>query len=98
MNDPDGRYATSELRSRIGPDGRPIVYLGRRFLPDPATLTIAGIAEMAAGDRIDVFSARVQGASTAWWRIADARAVIDPGELENPPLQRLKVPLPEAGK
>jgi hypothetical protein len=98
MNDRDGRYATSGLLSRTGSDGRPIVYLERRFLPDPAALTIAGIAEMAAGDRIDLFSSRVQGASTAWWRIADARALIDPGDLETPPLQRLKVPLPEAGR
>lgn len=97
MNDPDGRYARSEQRSRIGADGRPIVYLARRFLPDPATLTIAGVAAMAPGERIDLFSARVQGVSTAWWRIADARALIDPAELEDPPLQRLKVPLPEAG-
>jgi len=98
MNDPDGRYANSEIRTRIGPAGKPVTYLARRFLPEPDTLTIAGIAQMAPGERLDLFSARVQGVSTAWWRVADAHRLIHPGDLERPQLQRLKVPLPEAGK
>ena len=61
------------------------------------TAAIAGVAATAPGERLDLFSARVQGASTAWWRIADAHRLIDPAVLEDPPLQRLKVPLPEAG-
>lgn len=98
MNDPDGRYAKSELRTRIAVDGKPVAYLARRFLPDPDALTIAGIVRTEPGERIDLFSARVQGVSTAWWRVADAHRLIDPAALEDPPLQRLKVPLPEAGQ
>lgn len=95
VNDPDGRYADTPLRFRTGPDGVPVAYLARRFVPDPATLTIAGVAGMEPGERIDLFSARVQGTSTAWWRIADARRIIHPDALEQPQLQRLQVPLPE---
>ncbi|MBO9621259.1 MAG: hypothetical protein J7500_00970 [Sphingomonas sp.] len=98
MNDPDGRYASSEIRTRIGPAGQPVAYLARRFLPEPDSLTIAGIAQMAPGERLDLLSARVQGVSTAWWRIADAHRLIHPGDLEEPGLQRLKVPLPEPGR
>jgi hypothetical protein len=98
MNDPDGRYAKSEVRVRQGPDGKEIAYLARRFLPDPDVLVLAGVATMEPGDRIDLFSARVQGVPTAWWRIADAHRLIHPDDLEDPPLQRLKVPLPEAGQ
>ena len=97
MNDPEGRYAKSMVLYRAGADGKLVAYLARRFLPDPDTLTIAGVAATAPGERLDLFSARVQGASTAWWRIADAHRLIDPAVLEDPPLQRLKVPLPEAG-
>jgi hypothetical protein len=98
MNDPDGRYAKSAVLYRIGADGKPVAYLARRFLPDPHTLTIAGAVPMNPGERIDLFAARVLGVSTAWWRVADARRLIDPGELETPQLQTLKVPLPEAGQ
>jgi hypothetical protein len=67
------------------------------LLPDPAAMTIAGVAALQPGERLDSFSARVQGVATAWWRIADAHRVIDPRELEDPALQLLKVPVPEAG-
>ncbi|HKX90965.1 MAG TPA: hypothetical protein VJM15_00855 [Sphingomicrobium sp.] len=97
MNDPDGRYARCEIRYRVGPDGKPVAFLSRRFLPDPAGLRLAGHVRMEAGDRLDLLSARVQGSSAAWWRIADAARIIHPDELEEPPLQRLGVPLPEAG-
>jgi hypothetical protein len=98
MNDPDGRYAKSQVLYLTGSDGKPVAYLSRRFLPDPDALTIAGIAPMDPGERLDLFASRILGVSTAWWRIADAQRLIDPGDLENPQLQRLKVPLPEAGK
>ena len=97
MNDPDGRYAHCELRHRIGRDGRPVAYLSRRLLPDPSSLRLVGTAQMEPGDRLDLLSARVQGTPTAWWRIADAARIIHPEELEDPPLQRLAIPLPEAG-
>lgn len=98
INDPDGRYAKTAIRSRLGPDGKEVTYLARRFVPDPDNLTIAGIVQMEPGERLDLFSARVQGVATAWWRIADAHRLIDPAVLEDPALQRLKVPLPEAGQ
>lgn len=98
MNDPDGRYAKSEQRTRPGPDGKPVTYLARRFLPEPEALTIAGVMPMEPGERLDLFSGRVQGTSTAWWRVADAHRLIHPDRLEEPQLQRLKVPLPEAGQ
>jgi hypothetical protein len=97
-NDPDGRYAKSAVLHLTGPDGKPVAYLARRFLPDPDALTIAGTVAMDPGERIDLFAARVLGVSTAWWRVADARRLVDPADLENPPLQILKVPLPEAGQ
>jgi hypothetical protein len=98
MNDPDGRYAKAEVRTRMGRNGKEVTYLARRFLPDPDALTIAGVVAAEPGDRIDLFSARVQGVSTAWWRIADAHRLLHPQSLEEPQLQRLKVPLPEAGQ
>lgn len=97
INDPDGRYARSELRYHTLPDGRTVVHLARRFVPEPARMTIAGVLPTQAGERVDLFAARTIGVPTAWWRIADANRVIHPEALEWPEGQRLVVALPEPG-
>ena len=98
MNDPNGRYAQVEVKQTAGPDGRPIAYLARRFVPDPADLKIVGRIAVEAGDRLDLLAGRALGAPSAWWRIADAARAIHAEDLEAPPGRRLDVPLPEPGK
>jgi hypothetical protein len=98
INDPEGRYATAEQRQMTLPDGRQVTYLARRFVPEPERLTVAAIVPTQAGDRIDLFSARIIGVPTAWWRIADANRVIHPESLEHPVGQRLTISLPEPGQ
>jgi hypothetical protein len=98
INDPEGRYATTEQRLHALPDGRIVVHLARRFVPEPERLTVAAILPTQPGDRIDLFSARTIGVPTAWWRIADANRVIHPETLEHPVGQRLTIALPEAGQ
>lgn len=98
INDPDGRYVHSEQRFHTLPDGRTIAYLARRFVPEPERMTVAAILPTQAGDRVDLFSARIIGVPTAWWRIADANRVIHPETLEWPSGQRLTIALPEPGK
>jgi len=98
MNDPDGRYAPLGIRQMNGPDGKPITYLERRFVADPDSLTLLGKVPTQAGDRIDLFSARVLGVSGQWWQIADAHYEIHADELEEPIGKRLNVPLPGSGE
>lgn len=98
MNDPNGRYAALAVKQTTGPDGRPIAFLERRFLPDPAGLTIVARIAVEAGDRLDLFAARTLGQSTGWWRIADAARILHPADLERPVGRRLDVPLPEPGQ
>lgn len=97
MNDPDGRYASAARRQLPGADGRPITFLERRFLPDPADLTVLARVPMQAGDRLDILAARVLGEGDQWWRIADAHRVIHPESLEEPPGRRITIPMPEVG-
>ena len=97
MNDPDGRYARLARREIPGPDGRPVVYLERRFLPDPDDLRILARVPTRPGDRLDVFAGRVVGESDQWWRIADAHRLIHPETLEEPVGRHLVVPVPEVG-
>ncbi len=98
MNDPDGRYARLARRQLPGADGKPVAYLERRFLPDPADLTVLARVPTQAGDRLDVFCSRVLGEGEQWWRVADAHRLIHPETLEQPPGRRLTVPVPEAGR
>lgn len=97
INDPQGRYANAELRAMTLPDGTPVTYLSRRFLPEPEVMTILASVAIEPADRLDLFAARTMGVPTQWWRIADANRVIHPDALDGPAGRRLDVPLPEAG-
>ena len=97
MNDPQGRYAATEIKVMTLPDGTIVSYLARRFLPEPETMTMIASVAIEPADRLDLFSARTLGVSTAWWRIADANRAVHPETLDGPAGRRLDVPLPEAG-
>lgn len=98
MNDTDGRYANLSIRQLPGADGKPVSYLERRFLPDPDSLTVLARTQTQAGDRLDVFAARVLGEGDQWWQVADAHRLIHPEELEEPVGRLLTVPVPEVRK
>ena len=97
INDPQGRYATSEQRLLTGADGRQHAWLLPRLLPDPAAMTIIADLPLNPAERLDQFTARTMGDPRAWWRIADANRAMHPDALDAPG-NRLKVPLPEAGQ
>jgi len=97
MNDPQGRYATTEVKVMTLPDGTTVAYLARRFLPEPERMSMIASVAIEPADRLDLFAARTLGVATAWWRIADANRAVHPETLDGPPGRRLDVPLPEAG-
>jgi hypothetical protein len=78
-----------------GPDGRPLVYLRRRFLPDPAALTAVGEVAVAPGDRLDRIAAAALGDPLQFWRLADGNDAPRPAALEVPG-RSLRVTLPAA--
>lgn len=90
---PNSRYngvPTAELSS---PDGEKIVYLRRRFVPDPATLVPVGEVQVQGGDRLDRLAATNLGDPIQYWRIADGNGAQVPSELERPG-SRLRLTLP----
>lgn len=92
---PGSRYhgvGTAQFR---GEDGRTIVYLRRRFPPDPATLVLIGTADVLEGDRPDLLAYRHLGDPAAWWRLADANLVTDPNQLSAVPGSRVRLTLPD---
>ena len=73
--------ATAELTT---PDGEKIVYLRRRFIPDPATLVPVGEVQVQGGDRLDRLAATNLGDPIQFWRIADGNGAQVPSDLEFP--------------
>ncbi|MDG2527886.1 hypothetical protein [Caulobacter endophyticus] len=92
------RYAAAATARLTLPDGRTAVYLRRRFIPDPASLSEIGAVTVAEGDRLDLIAARVYGQAELHWRLADANAAFDPLDLTSAPGRRLRVTLPGANE
>jgi hypothetical protein len=63
---------------------RKIVYLRRRFVPDPSTLVPVGEVQVQGGDRLDRLAATNLGDPIQYWRIADGNGAQVPSELERP--------------
>jgi hypothetical protein len=76
------------------PDGRTVIYVRRRFLPQPEDLVQTGEHVVTAGERPDLVAAKELGDPEQAWRIADANRVSDPGDLTAQPGRRLRITLP----
>jgi hypothetical protein len=95
MFTPLSRYASLEIATLELPGEGTIVYVRRRFLPQPEAL--APIAEhvVQLGDRIDNVTAARIGDPELFWRIADANRGMYAPDLVAPVGRRLRVTLPE---
>ncbi|MGW9064577.1 LysM domain-containing protein [Achromobacter animicus] len=91
----NSRYHDVPTAEMPGPDGRPLVHLRRRFLPDPAALTAVGEVAVAPGDRLDRIAAAALGDPLQFWRLADGNDAPRPAALEVPG-RSLRVTLPAA--
>jgi len=91
---PNSRYHGIATAEMSGPDGRPLVYLRRRFVPDPARFVTLQEYQVVEGDRIDRMAAAVLGDPEQFWRLADANGSLHPGELEELG-RRIRLTLPE---
>lgn len=93
---PPSRYAGIPT-AVLDPDGdRPIIYLGRRFVPHPERLAEIGAHTVVAGERPDNIAAAAFGDPELFWRLCDANRAIVPAELVREIGRRLRITLPEA--
>jgi hypothetical protein len=91
---PNSRYyalGTAEYRST---DGRSVVYLRRRLVPDPSRFVTVQEHQVVEGDRIDRMSAAVLGDPLHFHRLLDANGSLHPQELEEVG-RRIRLTLPE---
>jgi hypothetical protein len=92
--DPSNRYSGLDQKIYTAPSGRLIAYLGRRILPDPASLPQTGLYQVADGERVDQIAWKAFGDATQSWRLADGNGAMRPDELGGTAGRRLRVTLP----
>jgi hypothetical protein len=90
---PTSRYATVGTATFVGPDGIPVPYLRRRFIPPPERFSTIGEHRVRDEERLDVIAAQLLGDPTQFWRLCDANLAMRPEELEQPD-RVLRVTLP----
>jgi hypothetical protein len=89
------RYAgipTARVEDR---DGKPFVYVRRRFVPSPERFALLQEHTVVDGERLDQIAARHLGDPEQFWRLCDANGAVDPDELIDTPGRRLRITLPE---
>lgn len=92
---PGSRYHGIEIAAREGADGETIVYLRRRFVPQPESLATLRVHRVESADRLDNLAAAFLGDPELFWRLADANRALHPEELTERIGRRLRVTLPE---
>ncbi len=92
---PTSRYSGIETASLEKPDGETIVYLRRRFVPDPEKFDLLQEHTVTGGERLDNIAARYLGDPEQFWRICDANGAIRPDELTETTGRKLRITLPE---
>ncbi len=89
------RYYGTQTLTMEGPDGRQVIYLARRFLPQPERFSLLKEHVVAQGERLDQITAKYLGDPTAFWRVADANAAMRVEALTETVGKRLRITLPE---
>ena len=93
--DPTSRYVSIATTEYVAPDGRRIVYLTRRFVPNPRSFVLLERAQITAGDRLDLLADRYLGDPLQFWRIADCNTAMNPLDLMSQPGGTVDVCVPQ---
>ncbi len=91
------RYHGIEIAKWTTADGREVVYLRRRFLPDATHVVVLAEHMVTEGDRLDNITARYLGDPEQFWRLCDANNAMHPKELTAEIGRRLRIPLIQGG-
>lgn len=92
---PTSRYHGLETKKMKKSDGREVVYLKRRFVPQPECFDLLQEHTVTQGERLDNITAQHLGDPEQFWRICDANRAMRPDELTETVGRRLRITLPE---
>lgn len=91
---PTSRYYAVATAIHETPAGKQIIYLKRRFVPQPERFELLQEHTVTQGERLDNITASYLGDAEAFWRICDANRAMHPEALEEIG-KRLRITLPE---
>jgi len=91
----NSRYYGIGTTTIDGADGRTIVYVKRRFVPQPGRFALLCEHSIVAPDRLDNLANRYLGDPQLFWRICDANNVLRPTELTDQIGRSVRITLPE---
>ena len=89
------RYQGIEIARLTTAGGGEIVYLRRRFVPQPEELALLREHVVVQGDRLDNVAAHYLGDPELFWRLCDANRALRPDELTEVSGRRLRITLPQ---
>lgn len=89
------RYYAIETTTLTAADGRQVIYLRRRFLPDASSIAELTEHTVTQGERLDNITARYLGDPEQFWRVCDANNAMRPDELTEEIGRRLRIPMPQ---
>lgn len=92
---PMSRYSGVETATIETPEGKVIIFLRRRFLPQPERFALLQEHVVLQGERLDNITARYLGDPEQFWRVCDANGAMRPDELTETAGRRLRITLPE---
>jgi hypothetical protein len=92
---PTSRYYGLDTATITAADGSTVIYVRRRFLPQPERFALLQEHEVTQGERLDNLTAKYLGDAEQYWRICDANAAMRPDDLTATIGRRLRITLPE---
>jgi len=92
---PTSRYFSVETTTLEERGGKVIVYLRRRFVPQPDRFALLQEHVVKQGDRLDNVTAQYLDDPEQFWRLCDANRAMQPDELTERIGRRLRITLPE---
>jgi hypothetical protein len=92
---PASRYYGLDTASLTASDGRPIVYIVRRFVPQADGFQLLQFHTVTQDQRLDNVTAHYLGDPELFWRVADANSAMRPEELMEKIGRKLRITLPQ---
>lgn len=91
----NSRYYGIETATMKTQDGKTVIYLRRRFVPQPERFALLQEHSVQQDDRLDNLAAKYFGDPLLFWRISDANSAIKPDELIETIGKILRITMPE---
>ncbi len=92
---PNSRYHGIDTMQIEMADGEKVLYLKRRFIPQPEAFELLQEHTVTEGERLDNITAQYLNDPEQFWRICDANRAMIPNELTETLGRRLRITLPE---